>query len=536
MANFNPAFLTTKGLALLTKAQAGKTTILFTKAKTGEGDYIGDETPHPEEQTDLKASKQEFPISTITISDNTTVYLKFIASNYQDQIGLAEGYHVKEVGIFAEDPEEGEILYALAVAVEEQWDYMPAYNNLLPSTITMEFYTTVANATEVYLKAGSGAYVCQEDFEAYKAEMTETIEDMSKNNEVEFDDISEPSEVPDPAEALEQIASGKSVPVLIGHIKTTLRGILALAQRAMNVAVGRNQARVFATVEALDEWLSLSENTEQLNVGDNFYITATEVPDYWWDGTSKQPLETQKVDLTGYDQQISALQAADREINGNITALQNLMQSFNAAKSKIISSALGAALGLTANIPLADVAAKVAAVVNRGTLNWSGSNTTFAVPAGYYPGGTLDSRPSYNSGYNAGVTAADNRANVNSANYKAGYNAGVAAGKTSYSIVPYSKETSGTLVNSYSLTVPSGKTRAIVIASAHIVNHNLNNGISCTGGSTITEKIICKKDGSYDYCSYYRECTVSPGNVLTITASNTGSTHAIYSSGCVVFI
>ena len=105
------------------------------------------------------------------------------------------------------------------------------------------------------------------------------------------------------------------------------------------------------------------------------------------------------------------------------------MQSFNAAKSKIISSALGAALGLTANTPLADVAAKIAAVVNRSTLNWSGSNTTFAVPAGYYHGGTLDSRPSYNSGYNAGVTAADNRANVNSVNYKTGYNAGVAAGK-----------------------------------------------------------------------------------------------------------
>ncbi len=212
------------------------------------------------------------------------------------------------------------------------------------------------------------------------------------------------------------------------------------------------------------------------------------------------------------------------------------MQSFNAAKSKIISSALGVVLGLTASTSLADIATKIASIVNRGTLNWSASNTTYSIPAGYYSDGTLDSRPSYTNGYNAGVTAADNRANENSANYKAGYNAGVAAGKTSYSIVPYSKETSGTLVNSYSLTVPSGKTRAIVIASAHIVNHNLNNGISCTGGSTITEKIICKKDGSYDYCSYYRECTVSPGNVLTITASNTGSTHAIYSSGCVVFI
>lgn len=33
----------------------------------------------------------------------------------------------------------------------------------------------------------------------------------------------------------------------------------------------------------------------------------------------------------------------------------------------------------------------------------------------------------YNSGYSAGVTAADNRSNPNSANYKAGYNAGVTA-------------------------------------------------------------------------------------------------------------
>ena len=32
-----------------------------------------------------------------------------------------------------------------------------------------------------------------------------------------------------------------------------------------------------------------------------------DVPDYWWDGTQKQKLETQKVDLTTYDQRISQL-------------------------------------------------------------------------------------------------------------------------------------------------------------------------------------------------------------------------------------
>ena len=71
---------------------------------------------------------------------------------------------------------------------------------------------------------------------------------------------------------------------------------------------------------------------------------------------------------------------------------------------------------------------------NRGNLNWSGSNTTYTVPAGYYSGGTLDSRPSYTNGYNAGVTAADNRANTNSTNYKTGYNAGYSAGAASKSL------------------------------------------------------------------------------------------------------
>ncbi len=45
---------------------------------------------------------------------------------------------------------------------------------------------------------------------------------------------------------------------------------------------------------------------------------------------------------------------------------------------------------------------------NRGALNWSGSNTTYTVPAGYYSGGTLDSRPSYTNGYNAGRTSVIN--------------------------------------------------------------------------------------------------------------------------------
>ena len=64
---------------------------------------------------------------------------------------------------------------------------------------------------------------------------------------------------------------------------------------------------------------------------------------------------------------------------------------------------------------------------NRGawTANTVNGNNV-AIPAGYHNGS------GYVSGkgaYNAGVTAADNRANPNSVNYKTGYNAGYAAGQ-----------------------------------------------------------------------------------------------------------
>lgn len=148
------------------------------------------------------------------------------------------------------------------------------------------------------------------------------IQELENGNQmVEFEDYSgEGAEVPEPEEAVNKVASGKADKVFRQYVKASLKGLLNLAQRALSVAMGRNQARVFATVAALDAWLAVPANVQQLNVGDNFYITATDVPDYWWDGMQKQKLETQKVDLTTYDQRITANASAINELNGNISS------------------------------------------------------------------------------------------------------------------------------------------------------------------------------------------------------------------------
>lgn len=66
------------------------------------------------------------------------------------------------------------------------------------------------------------------------------------------------------------------------------------------IARGKSRARVFDTVADLDNWLSIASNLTDLLVGDNFYIVEVDVPDYWWDGSQKQKLETEKVDLSEY--------------------------------------------------------------------------------------------------------------------------------------------------------------------------------------------------------------------------------------------
>lgn len=172
MANFNAAVLTAKGIALLAKAQAGQTNIEFTKAASGDGSYEAEESLLTVEA--LKAQRQEFPINKVSVVNDATVIVKFLITNEQNAGNLSEGYYVKEVGIFATDPDEGEILYAIATAVENQWDYMPAYNGLLPAAITVEFFAEVSNAAEVTIRS-DGAYLLVEDAEAEFAAIRQLI-------------------------------------------------------------------------------------------------------------------------------------------------------------------------------------------------------------------------------------------------------------------------------------------------------------------------------------------------------------------------
>lgn len=118
MPNIEGYKLTNKGNALQIKVEAGKCKLDITKLKLGSGTASGDIV----NLTDLVQVEQTVPISKIEVIDDYTCRVTGLVTNQ----GLNKTYYIREIGLYAQDPDDGEILYL--VAVDKNPDVMPADN------------------------------------------------------------------------------------------------------------------------------------------------------------------------------------------------------------------------------------------------------------------------------------------------------------------------------------------------------------------------------------------------------------------------
>ena len=155
MTNFTKTRLTDKGLALLAKAGVSVT---VTKVKTGNGEYQTDADIGA--MTELKSEKQEFQITSTQKKTDTTYAIKFVMSNKE----LAEDYLFTEIGIYASDPDEGEILYAVCYAENKDADMIRKYSGLYEFKAIIVLNIQV-NAGGVVKVVEQGLYALAEDLE-----------------------------------------------------------------------------------------------------------------------------------------------------------------------------------------------------------------------------------------------------------------------------------------------------------------------------------------------------------------------------------
>ncbi len=154
MANFSKAILTSKGQQLQAKVQSG-IKLNFTKMALGNGN-VGD-TPIST-LTDLISKKAEITITSGKLKNNTYT----VGALFSNSI-LQTGFWWKEFGVYALDPDAGEILYCYSTA-GDAGDYIPVASS---QRIEKYIYTSigVGNATNVTISVSqSDTYVTVTDF------------------------------------------------------------------------------------------------------------------------------------------------------------------------------------------------------------------------------------------------------------------------------------------------------------------------------------------------------------------------------------
>ena len=110
MANFKEVRLTKAGRILQAKAETG-TPLKLTRFKIGSGQMTWEEA---DVAIDLKEPRESMGITSNTATVDGICKVQCTLTTK----GIQEGFYARELGLFAMDPDVGEILYLIALATE----------------------------------------------------------------------------------------------------------------------------------------------------------------------------------------------------------------------------------------------------------------------------------------------------------------------------------------------------------------------------------------------------------------------------------
>lgn len=164
MSEFRQLIITNKGQSLMAKLIAGKANVTFTKVAASSTTYSDSQIPG---LTGLSNIKQQVAVSKVTRINNVAVQVDAAMENS----ALTSGYYMNSLGLYANDPDEGEILYAVAGA--NVGAYMPPYNGITVSGAYLKLVTTVSNASNVSMTVDPAAVATVGDINALQAEITD---------------------------------------------------------------------------------------------------------------------------------------------------------------------------------------------------------------------------------------------------------------------------------------------------------------------------------------------------------------------------
>lgn len=159
MAEWSNATMTDVGADLQAKVNAGKTKLTFTKIKVGSGVNA----TNPLALTDVISSKWETTNFVVKQEGKIVSVDTFITNT-----GIHEAFRMSEIGLFAQDPDKGEVLYAYLTDPEP--DRMPAEGGSVVVSQELTIGMVFSNTGNVSLTVNMGALVTHEQLERHNSD------------------------------------------------------------------------------------------------------------------------------------------------------------------------------------------------------------------------------------------------------------------------------------------------------------------------------------------------------------------------------
>ena len=160
-------FVVSKGFRLLTKLAASQGSLQFTRAAVGTGKPP--EGYSPESMIGLNAYKIDAEIADYGVQDDMAYITVQVSSD-----NVTEGFLVTEVGVFAEDPDEGEILYGyMDISTDPTYIYANGSTNR-SKFAEFTLYVLVGSVSNVIAAVTPGSIITRDTFTAANIKAIDT--------------------------------------------------------------------------------------------------------------------------------------------------------------------------------------------------------------------------------------------------------------------------------------------------------------------------------------------------------------------------
>ena len=152
------SYLTEKGNALIGKLLASEGTLKFTKVTAGDGSIPSGKSP--EGMTELGNYVTDGLIASVSSSATGEASVVVQISS----IDLAQGFSCTELGLWAEDPDEGDILYAY-LYLQQHPEWIRADADAVNKLATFTIVTIVKNVALVTAVINPEAFSTMDDLQ-----------------------------------------------------------------------------------------------------------------------------------------------------------------------------------------------------------------------------------------------------------------------------------------------------------------------------------------------------------------------------------